>query len=174
MNTYLAALGISSDMIVARGLRAYLEATMLEVAEVGRNGREHLLTPSAAHAWRQLKAAAIEDGVDIFIVSAFRSIERQADIIRQKLASGSTMTQILAVSAPPGFSEHHTGRAIDVSTPGSPSLDSAFERTAAFAWLNTHAAAFGYSLSYPRGNAYGYDYEPWHWCFADKPATALG
>jgi len=76
--------------------------------------------------------------------------------------------EILTVSAPPGFSEHHTGRAIDVSTPGCRALEVEFDQTAAFNWLNTHAAEFGYSLSYSTGNHCGYQYEPWHWCFYDR------
>lgn len=82
MNTHLAELGISSELITARGLRVCEEATRLEVAEVGVNGREYLLVPLASAAWRNLKAAALVDGIDLFIVSAFRSIDRQAEIIR--------------------------------------------------------------------------------------------
>lgn len=73
----------------------------------------------------------------------------------------------------PGFSEHHTGRAIDLSTPGSRCLDVAFEQTPAFAWLRAHAADFGYYLSYPVGNPAGYHYEPWHWCWSDSQAANL-
>lgn len=168
MNTHLAALGISSPLIMARSLREYAEATILEVAEVGADGREHLLVPPAANAWRQLKAASLNDGVDIFIVSAFRSIERQAEIIRRKLETGAAIEDILTISAPPGFSEHHAGRAIDVSTSGSRWLEVEFDQTAAYAWLGEHAAEFGYYLSYPDGNAWGYQYEPWHWCFSEN------
>jgi zinc D-Ala-D-Ala carboxypeptidase len=161
------ALGISSELIAARGLRECEEATDLEVAEVGADGRDHLLVPAAAEAWRNLKAAALGDGVSLFIVSAFRSIDRQTEIVRRKLEAGTAVEEILTVCAPPGFSEHHTGRAIDLSTPGSRALEVEFDQTAAFAWLNAHAAEFRYYLSYPIGNQCGYQYEPWHWCFND-------
>lgn len=167
MNTHLAALGISSELITARGLRECEEATELEVAEVGADGRDHLLVPLAAEAWRRLKAAAVVDGIDLFIVSAFRSIDRQAQIVRRKLETGATIESILSVCAPPGFSEHHTGQAVDVSTSGSRALEVEFDQTVAFAWLTEHAAEFGYYLSYPIGNLCGYQYEPWHWCFQD-------
>ena len=123
MNTILVKLGISSELIAARGLRECEEAATLELAEVGADGRNHLLVPSAAEAWRNLKAAALVDGVDLYAVSAYRSIERQVQIVRGKLEAGDAIENILAVCAPPGFSEHHTGRAIDVSTPGSRTLD---------------------------------------------------
>jgi D-alanyl-D-alanine carboxypeptidase len=158
-------LKIPAERLAARGLCEHDEATELEIAEVGEEGREFLLVPPAAAAWRALKAAAAEDGVSIALASAFRSIERQAEIIRAKLARGDTLEAILAVSAPPGFSEHHTGRAIDVATPGCAALEVEFEQTEAYAWLERNAARFGFHLSYPRGNPLGYQYEPWHWCF---------
>ena len=167
MNTHLAGLGISSELITARGLRECEEATALEVAEVGADGRDHLLIPLAAEAWRHLKAAALVDGIDLFIVSAFRSIDRQAEIVRRKLDTGAAIESILTICAPPGFSEHHTGRAVDLSTFGSRALEVEFDQTAAHAWLTEHAAEFGYYLSYPIGNRWGYQYEPWHWCFQD-------
>lgn len=169
MNPYLvslgATLGIPSELVVARGLREYEEATCLEIAEVGADGKDHRLVSAAAIAWHSLKAAAAADGILLFIVSAFRSIDRQAEIVRRKLETGATVEEVLNVCAPPGFSEHHTGCAIDVSTPGSRALDVEFAQTAAFAWLTVRAAEFGYYLSYPVGNSWGYQYEPWHWCF---------
>ena len=167
MNPHLLGveLGISRQLLAARGLRECEEASCLEVAEVGADGKDHLLVPAAASAWRNLKAAARGDGVSLFIVSAFRSIDRQAEIVRRKLEAGVSIEDILTVCAPPGFSEHHSGRAVDLSTPGSRSLEVEFEQTPAFAWLRAHAAGFGYCLSYPIGNQSGYQYEPWHWCF---------
>lgn len=167
MNKHLLALGISNDIIVARGLQRCDEAVHLEIAEVGADSREHLLVPAAAEAWRSLKAASFDDGVDLFIVSAFRSVDRQAEIIRRKLDAGLAVADVLAVCAPPGFSEHHTGRAIDISTPNSPTLEVEFDKTPAYAGLTMRAFEFGYYLSYPEGNACGYQYEPWHWCFHD-------
>lgn len=162
-----AELSISSQYLTARGLREIEIATRLEIAERGVDGKEHLLIPAAANAWRNLKAAALEDNVSLFIVSAFRSIERQTEIVRQKIVAGATIENILAVCAPPGFSEHHGGRAVDLSTPGCRSLDVEFEQTPAFAWLCARAADFSCQLSYPIGNSSGYQYEPWHWCFND-------
>jgi D-alanyl-D-alanine carboxypeptidase len=174
MNPHLAALGISREVIAARGLRECEEATVLEVAEVGADGRDRLLVPLAAEAWRCLRAAALADGIDLFIVSAFRSIDRQAEIVRRKIETGMAVESILTVCAPPGFSEHHTGRAIDLSTSGSRPLEVEFDQTPAYAWLTEHAAEFGYYLSYPIGNSRGYQYEPWHWCFHDAKRFVAG
>ena len=75
------------------------------------------------------------------------------------------LVDILRVNAAPGYSEHHTGRAIDLGTIGCRALEEEFELTEAFAWLENNAAHFQFSLSYPRNNPSGVIYEPWHWCF---------
>ena len=106
----------------------------------------------------------------LLLVSAFRSIARQHEIVAAKLARGQQLDAILQVSAAPGFSEHHTGRAVDIGTPDSPALEEVFEQTPAFAWLQANAACFGFVLSFPRGNACGYLYEPWHWCYRQETA----
>ena len=171
IRSVLEELGIPAGLISARALPIQAEARELVIAELGDNGREHLLIPAAATAWKQLAAAAHADGAHLQIASAFRSVERQADIVRRKLQAGLSIDAILLASAPPGFSEHHTGRAVDVATPDCPPFDAAFAQTEAFRWLSLHAQEFGFALSYPEGNACGYDYEPWHWCFANPVTT---
>lgn len=162
----LIDLGISPDLITARNLCPYDEANSLQLAEVGDDGREHFLISEAAVAWQRMKKAAESDGQRIFIVSAFRSIPRQVEIIRDKIAAGLDIEDILTVCAPPGFSEHHTGRALDLSTHGVENLSEEFGTSTAFEWLNHNADRFLFSLSYPRDNSHGYQYEPWHWCYA--------
>jgi zinc D-Ala-D-Ala carboxypeptidase len=161
----LDELGISSDIISARSLVLHPEAAELVIAETGDNGREYLLIQQAANAWRAMKVAALADAINLRIFSAFRSIQHQTGIVRTKLEKGLSIDKILRVNAPPGYSEHHSGRAIDLTTDGVRSLEFEFENTNAFSWLNNNAARFGYFLSFPRNNRYGYMYEPWHWCF---------
>ena len=161
----LQALGIPPEIISTRALPLHPEAQELVLAERGEDGREHLLEPTAAAAWKQMVAAARDDGVPLRIDSAFRSVGRQTEIVRQKLASGLSIDAVLSVSAPPGFSEHHTGCAVDVGTTGHRSLDIEFADTEAFRWLSSHGRDFGFALSYPEGNPHGYAYEPWHWCY---------
>lgn len=138
---------------------------MLVTAETDGEGREHRLVPAAAAAWSRMAGAAGDDGVVLRIASAFRTLDRQAEIIRGKLKRGVSIEEILRVSAPPGYSEHHSGRAVDVCTPGCPPFEPEFERTEAFEWLSSRANGYGFALSYPRGNRQGYSYEPWHWCY---------
>ncbi|HTM59650.1 MAG TPA: M15 family metallopeptidase [Burkholderiales bacterium] len=163
----LAELGISIDLIETRGLPLCAEPDALEVAEIDDDGREYRLIPAAADAWRKMKAAAAAEGVVLKLISAFRSVDRQVEILKEKLAEGQTVDEILSASAPPGYSEHHTGRAIDIDTDGAAPLEIEFERTPAFAWLSRNAARYGFVLSFPEGNRYGYQYEPWHWFYTD-------
>ena len=125
--------------------------------------REQRMEPQAAAQWRAMVTAAGHDGVVLLAISAFRSFDYQRKIIERKLAEGLTIEQITRASALPGYSEHHTGRAIDIGAPGSPPLTEEFERTPAFAWLTRRGREFGFSMTYPRGNPYGIMFEPWHW-----------
>jgi D-alanyl-D-alanine carboxypeptidase len=141
----------------------HAEAQELEDVEPNVLGRMQRLAPTTARAWREMKAAAFADGVELLLVSGFRSVRLQADLIRNKLAAGQDIESILKVNAAPGFSEHHTGRAIDIASPGSRPLTVEFDASPAFAWLGVNARRFGFSMPYVRDNVYGFAYEPWHW-----------
>lgn len=162
------ALGVPRDYGRVRGLRRVREPSQLESIGLDTHGREQFLAPRAARAWMHLREAAARDGVELQVVSAFRSVEYQLGIIRRKLERGQSMEQILRVSAAPGYSEHHSGRALDVTTPGFAALEEEFENSPAFAWLKKHARRFGFHLSYPRGNRHGIAFEPWHFCWHAK------
>ena len=156
-------LGIPADYGQDRCLPHYSEAN--ELVEVGPNlvGRMQRLTPDTAARWQQLVEAASDDGIRLLIVSGFRSYEYQARLIRDKLAAGQSIEEILEVNAAPGFSQHHSGDSVDIATPGSRPLTEEFEESDAFAWLNKNAGNFGFSMTYPRDNSCGFIYEPWHW-----------
>ena len=134
--------------------------------------REVRLATQAALAWTHLAAAARGEGIVLLPISGFRSVTRQTEIIRRKLAEGQSLQEILRINAAPGFSEHHTGRALDIGTPEHSQLDETFETTAAFVWLNKLARGFGFTMSFPRNNGCGIAYEPWHWCWRDDPLKA--
>lgn len=140
-------------------------ADATELVDVGPNlvGRMQQLTPEAARRWQEMVAAAAANGIPLLIVSGFRSFDYQTTLIRNKLTAGQDIAEILRVNAAPGFSQHHSGRAVDIATPGSRPLTEAFEETQAFVWLTKNASKFGFSMSYPRDNPYGFIYEPWHW-----------
>ncbi|WP_428311288.1 M15 family metallopeptidase [Hydrocarboniphaga sp.] len=166
VDALLREFGIDRALLRRRGLQRHREAHRLTPVGLGTDGRDKLLIPAAARAWLSMREAAAGDGITLQLVSAFRSVEFQAALLRSRLAKGESVEMALKVNAPPGYSEHHSGRAIDIGTPGCGGLDEAFENTAAFAWLEREAARHGFTMSYPRDNPQGYLYEPWHWCFS--------
>ena len=158
-----AELGIPPSYGREPFLPRYAEAVELVAVEANIVGRMQKLAPGTAQSWREMKQAAILDDVELLLVSGFRSIDYQIQLFRKKLASGQTIDAILRVNAAPGFSQHHTGRAVDIATPGSRPLTEDFDRTPAFAWLLAHAERFGFAMPYARDNPYRLAYEPWHW-----------
>ncbi len=156
-------LGIPADYAASGGPPAFAEAA--ELVEVGPNlvGKMQRLTPAAARQWQAMVEAADAVGIQLLIVSGFRAVEYQAALIRNKIEAGQRIEDILRVNAAPGHSEHHTGRAVDIATPGSRPLTEEFESTNAYRWLESRAIEFGFSLTYPRDNPWGIAFEPWHW-----------
>lgn len=161
-------LGISTSYGRSPALPRYEEPA--ELVDVGPNiiGRDQRLTPATARAWSGMVAAAAADSVELLIVSGFRSITDQARLIAGKLEAGQPIDTILKVNTAPGYSQHHTGRAIDIATPGVRPLTESFAGSPAFAWLDRHAVRFGFTLSYTLDNEWGMAYEPWHWFFDEE------
>lgn len=149
----------------SRGFESVEEPNHLDFVGFASDGRSMFLIRKAALAWRAMQTAARCAGVALEPVSTFRSIAHQRNLVELKLARGNDTDSVFAVNAVPGYSEHHSGRAIDIGTIDCPALDEAFELTPAFAWLQAHATTFGFRLSYPRNNHHGVIYEPWHWYF---------
>ncbi|HLF11398.1 MAG TPA: M15 family metallopeptidase [Gammaproteobacteria bacterium] len=158
-----ADLGIPIDYGRDPRRPGYLEARELEEVEPNIIGRMQKLAPETARAWRRMKHAASESDVELLLVSGFRSIRYQVELFRKKLAAGQDIESILQVNTAPGFSEHHTGKAVDIATPGTRPLTEDFEGSAAFEWLQLNARRYGFKMPYGRGNTFGLCYEPWHW-----------
>lgn len=133
--------------------------------------REQFLHPEAAHAWREMRDTAAQAGVILQVVSAFRGRDYQAGLIRAKLGKGLNLDRILCVSAAPGYSQHHSGRALDLKAPGAAPLEEDFAKTAAYRWLKANAAYFGFHETLGSSNRHGIIWEPWHWCHRSSSPT---
>lgn len=163
----LSQLGITQEHRSACRMPEECEAVELVDAGLDMFDRPIQMTKSTFLAWSSMFKAAQRDGIELQVVSAFRSIDYQCGLIERKLQAGQALDEILKVNAIPGHSQHHTGRALDLSTPEFEPLDETFESSNAFEWLMTHAGVYQFKLSYPRGNAEGIVYEPWHWAHQD-------
>lgn len=164
----LHTLGLDEDYGERTGLPLVAEPTALAFAGHDCFRRPLWLLAPAARAWATMRAAALADDVVLEAISGYRSHAYQLGIFERKLARGLRVDEILTVNAAPGYSEHHSGRALDIGTPGEPPTEESFEHTPAFAWLAGHATGHGFTMSYPRDNPYGIVYEPWHWAYSPR------
>lgn len=130
----------------------------------------HQARPETADAFRRMSEAARAAGAGLRVIWAYRSLELQREQFRQAQEKHGKRGGIRWL-APPGFSEHQTGWALDVGDERDPEADDnpLFERTAAFRWLSDHASRFYFELSFKPGNWQGVGYEPWHWRFVGNP-----
>lgn len=131
-------------------------------------GSSVMLHRSAAKKFEEMADAAAADGVLLVPLSGFRSVTEQESLFfGVKAERGEVAAKRATVSAPPGYSEHHTGYAIDIGDGDRPSADLqvSFEETRAFKWLQENAAYYSFELSFPKGNSDQVSYEPWHWRF---------
>ena len=124
--------------------------------EVHIDMRDSLLT---------MREEAKKDGIYLVFLSGYRSKDLQKDIFYSlKSIRNQEAAERARVSAPPGYSEHSTGFAIDIgdATRRETDFETEFEDTKAFKWLIKNAAKFHFKLSFNKDNKY-IDYEPWHW-----------
>ena len=113
----------------------------------------------------QMREEAKNDGIYLVFLSGYRSINLQKDIFYSlKSIRNQEAAERARVSAPPGYSEHSTGFAIDIgdATQRDTDFETEFENTKAFRWLMKNAAKFHFKLSFKKDNKF-IDYEPWHW-----------
>ncbi|NEQ75438.1 MAG: D-alanyl-D-alanine carboxypeptidase family protein [Okeania sp. SIO2C9] len=132
------------------------------------------LAPEAALALMKMIYSARDEGVWVVPVSGFRTVEQQKELFKAQIQRRGSPEIAAKVSAPPGYSEHHTGFAIDLTDGNFPKKDITidFENTKAFQWLTRHAQKFGFELSFPPNNSQGVSYEPWHWRYIGSPEAA--
>ena len=113
----------------------------------------------------KMRDEAKKNGIYLVFLSGYRSINLQNEIFYSlKSFRNQEAAERARVSAPPGYSEHSTGFAIDIGDAAQrePDFETEFENTDAFKWLIKNAAKFHFKLSFTKDNKY-IDYEPWHW-----------
>ena len=116
----------------------------------------------AGEAFVKMARAAAKDSVFIKVKSGFRSVQYQKSLFRKYLSDGTPFNKVAELVAPPGYSEHHTGRAFDLARTGP-----RFDKSRAYAWLKKNAAKYGFIESYPENSKSGIRWEPWHWYYGD-------
>jgi len=113
-------------------------------------------TPETAEAFRQMRASANRDGLDLAVVSAYRPATRQRELFERQSGDG--------VVARPYHSEHQTGRALDLWGPTSSGLLDSDGPTPTGIWVSENAHNYGFIIRYTEYNTHitGFINEPWH------------
>jgi zinc D-Ala-D-Ala carboxypeptidase len=143
----------------------YVEAPLSELDGITPDGGIKL-RKSAAKAFKEMATAAAQAGISLAPISGFRTkVDQQALYFGVKEERNQSPAERAKVSAPPGYSEHHTGYAVDIGDGNVPAtnLDVSFEKTPAHQWLEANAKRYSFELSFPKNNPQGVNYEPWHW-----------
>ena len=118
--------------------------------------------------FKEMQFMAAQRGISLQLLSGYRSIDLQREIFYEnKSIRNQTAIERSWDSAPPGYSEHSTGYAIDVGDGNYPNthFEVEFEQTPAFKWMKRFAPKYHFVLSFPPNNKQGVTYEPWHWRF---------
>lgn len=122
------------------------------------------LRSNAADALARLITAAKSAGVNLKVISSYRSYATQDKVYGGYVAADG-QANADTYSARPGHSEHQTGLAVDMGDEnGSCDLEICFGDSNAGKWLAIHASEYGFIIRYPDGKSHitGYQYEPWH------------
>lgn len=132
-----------------------------------------LLDYRVAPYYKEMYLAAKQDGITLTPISGYRSFERQKNNFERQISEyeqlGNSRAQATRLAAEsiqiPGASEHNAGLAMDIC-----SLLSNFDKTPEYAWLQEHAAEYGFIQRYTaeKKSITGVIPEPWHWRYVGK------
>jgi zinc D-Ala-D-Ala carboxypeptidase len=157
----------------------YAEASPEQLVSIGTHGtgtvqREERLDHTAAEAFGKMVAAAKGGGIRLIPIPGFRTLAAQEKLFERQIQRQGSSAAAAQLSAPPGYSEHHTGYAVDIGDGDRPTTDLKFEfeQTSAYQWLTANAQRHGFELSFPKDNAQGVSFEPWHWRYVGTGRAA--
>ena len=130
-----------------------------------------------------LMAAAGEEGYQYWIASAYRSRERQQELVdedvarymAQGMSPQKALEKTYEQTMPAGCSEHETGLALDILCSENLNMDITQAEEPGNRWLAEHAYEYGFILRYPKDKEEitGIFYEPWHFRYVGKEAATF-
>ena len=142
------------------------------------------MNKEARIAFEKMKTAALKDGINIEVVSAYRSFQKQKNIFENKykrfinegLSPIQSVEKIIEYSTIPGTSRHHWGTDIDIIDANYPKPKSVLEEENFYGngpychlknWMDRHSESYGFYEVYTKNpNRKGVKYEPWHFSYA--------
>ena len=163
MKTALPDKNIDGNIFLVNRQHAISKFYVPPTRKVEGPGMSQTMRDDAAAALEEMFAAAKADGINLSIVSGYRSYSKQSTIYSRKKASQGQESAD-RVSARPGTSEHQLGLAMDLARKGSSQLNTSFGKTKEGQWVSANAHRFGFIVRYLEEyeDVTGYMYEPWH------------
>ncbi|GGA66538.1 hypothetical protein GCM10011490_16480 [Pseudoclavibacter endophyticus] len=154
----------------------HVPGDLVDLATLGvPSANGHSLREPAANAMRDMFEAARASGITLDATSGYRSYATQQslheDFVSTLGQSGADLT-----SARPGYSEHQTGLAVDLSSDEGCVLEQCWASTLGGQWVAANAHTFGFIERYPEGmtSVTGFEWEPWHYRYVGvEVATAM-
>ena len=147
---------------------SYAPKDLVKASKSGiRRGENYYLRSIVIPDLTRMITDAKSEGVDLSIVSGYRSYQTQIDTYNYWLKMNNGNTNLVdTFSARAGHSQHQLGTVIDFSTNEiGDKLGDEFSNTKASKWLSQNAYKYGFVISYPKGyeNITGYKHESWHY-----------
>lgn len=127
----------------------------------------------AADALRAFMQAARDEGLSVYLSSAYRSYAEQQYLYNRKVSQVGE-EQAKTIVAPPGTSEHQTGLSADITDRYYEVKNSELENTELYKWMSAHCAEYGFIVRYPKDkeDVTGIIYEPWHFRYVGVEAAS--
>lgn len=171
----------------------FAEEELLGKGEPAMFGEGFNLRQEAAEAFDRMRTAALKEGIDIYSVSSYRNYDKQksiwdrkfSDLKKQKKSDLDAILEIIRFSTIPGTSRHHWGTDLDI-VDQNPQIQQPPDQLSAnhftpggvyhpfYQWLKAHANSFGfYEVYIDTLGRKGFEYEPWHWSYAELSIPML-
>ncbi len=147
----------------------YIPNDLVVLTDEYNIGKNNTMRKVAADAFMEMSNAALLENISIKNASAFRSYDYQVTLYNNYVSKDGKEAAD-TYSARPGFSEHQTGLATDINQ-----INSGFENTDAFKWLDKNAHKYGFILRFPKNkeDVTGYTYESWHYRYVGKEVAKI-
>lgn len=151
----------------------YAPGDLVKASNSGiRNGSNFYVRNILINDLRDLVNASKADGIDLSIVSGYRSYATQVTTYNYWVQyNGGNVDAADRISARAGHSQHQLGTAVDFSSKEvSDNIGTRFSTTKASAWLQKNAYKYGFVISFPYGyeRVTGFSYESWHYRYIGK------
>jgi len=132
--------GLSSINCTESKATGYVQGKAFSITVVTVDGKK--METSSANAYYVMAQAAAKAGVNLKVVSGFRSMAEQTYLYNCYINCNCNNCNL---AAKPGYSNHQSGHAVDLNTSSS----------GVYSWLSKHAGTYGFKRTVPS--------EAWHW-----------